>query len=157
VAYAKLDVVVGAPGPPDDSDVLIVSEGTDLRCKAGNAACGSSNAADGADYTGELQGNATIRITDHWSAAAPGGGPDASTVVDIPFPVNTSCAATASTAVGGTCTANTSANATVPGAVKDAKRAIVEIGQLNVTDGGPDGLVGTSPNTLLAVQGIFIP
>ena len=51
-------------------------------------ACGAANAADGADYTGELQGNAQIRITDHWNAVAPGGGPDAATVIDIPFPVN---------------------------------------------------------------------
>ena len=155
--FVKLGVVVGIPGPPDDSDVLITSTGTDVRCKAGTAACGSANAADGADYTGEVQGNATIRITDHFSALAAGGGTDPATVVDIPFPVNATCAATASTAIGGTCTANTSANATVPGAVKDGKRAIVEIGQITITDGGPDGLVGTSPNTLYATQGIFIP
>ena len=155
--YVKLGVIVGMPGPPDDSDVSIVSTGTDIRCKAGTAACGSANAADGADYTGELQGNATIRITDHFNAVAAGGGTDPATVVDIPFPVNATCASTASTATGGICTANTSANATVPGAVKDGKRATVEIGQITITDGGPDGLVGTSPNTLFAVQGIFIP
>ena len=153
----KLSVVVGIPGPPDDSDVLITSTGTDVRCKAGTAACGSANAADGADYTGELQGNATIRITDHYNALAAGGGTDPATVVDIPFPVNATCAATANTAIGGLCTANTSANATVPGAVKDGKRATVEIGQITITDGGPDGLVGTSPNTLFATQGIFLP
>ncbi len=155
--FVSLAVKVGVPGPPEDSDVMIKSSGTDVRCKAGTAACGSANAADGADYTGELQGNATIRITDHFNAVAAGGGTDPATVVDIPFPVNATCAATASTAIGGTCTANTSANATVPGAVKDGKRAIVEIGQISVIDGGPDGLVGTSPNTLFAIQGIFIP
>ena len=156
-AFVKLEVVVGVPGPPDDSDVAITSNGTDIRCKAGVTACGSANAADGADYTGELQGNATIRITDHFNGIAAGGGTDPGTVVDIPFPVNATCASTASTAIGGTCTANTSANATVPGAVKDGKRAIVEIGQIQISDGGPDGLVGTSPNTLFGVQGIFIP
>ena len=155
--FVKLEVLVGAPGPPDDSDVLITSNGTDVRCKGGTTACGSANAADGADYTGELQGNATIRITDHYNGVATGGGTDPATVVDIPFPVNATCAATASTSIGGTCTANTSANATVPGAVKDGKRATVEIGQIQITDGGPDGLVTTSPNTLFAVQGIFIP
>jgi hypothetical protein len=153
----KLDVQVGVPGPPDDSDVLITSSITDVRCKAGNTACGSGNAADGADYTGGLQGNAQIRITDHWNAVAAGGGPDAATVIDIPFPVGAACAATASTAIGSTCTANTSANATVLGSVKDGKRAIVEVGQISITDGGLDGLVGTTPNTLFQVQGIFIP
>ena len=64
---------------------------------------------------------------------------------------------TASTAIGATCSANTSANAAVPGAVKDGKRAVIEVGQIQISDGGPDGVVGTSPNTLFAVQGIFIP
>ena len=152
-----LSVLVGAPGPPDDSDVLIKANITDVRCKAGTTACGSANAADGADYTGEVQGNATIRITDHFNAIAAGGGTDPGTVVDIPFPVAATCAATANTAIGGTCSANTSANATVPGAVKDGKRATIEVGQITITDGGPDGVNGTAPNTLFEVQGIFIP
>jgi len=156
-ASVTLAVIVGVPGPPDDSDVSIKSSGTDIRCKAGTTACGSANAADGADYTGELQGNATIRITDHFNAIAAGGGTDPGTVVDIPFPVAATCVATASTAIGGTCTATTSANATVPGAVKDGKRATVEVGQISITDGGPDGVNGTAPNTLFGVQGIFIP
>jgi hypothetical protein len=155
--FIKIAVVVGVPGPPDDSDVKLISTITDVRCKAGTAACGSANAADGADYTGELQANATIRITDHFNAVAPGGGTDPATVIDIPFPVNASCTATTSTAVGGTCGFNTTANAVVPGAVKDGKRSVVEIGQIQDTDGGPDGIVGTTPNTLFEVQGIFIP
>ena len=157
VAFVKLVVQVGAPGPPEDSDVLITSEGTDIRCKPGVTACGSANAAAGPDYTGELEGTAQIQITDHWNAIAPGGGPDAATVIGIPFPVPATCVATASTAIGGTCSANTSANATVPGAVKDGKRAIVEIGQIQINDGGVDGLNATTPNTLFGVQGIFIP
>jgi hypothetical protein len=155
--FVKLEVFVGVPGPPDDSDVFITSNGTDVRCKAGTTACGSANAADGADYTGGLQGNATIRITDHFCALAAGGGTDPCTVVDIPYPINATCAATASTTIGSTCSANTSANAAVPGAVKDGKRANVEIGQIQISDGGPDGVVGTTPNTLFSVQGIFIP
>ena len=155
--FVKLEVFVGIPGPPDDSDVFITSNATDIRCQAGTTACGSANAADGADYTGGMQGNATIRITDHFNAIAAGGGTDPATVVDIPYPINAACVATASTAIGGTCTANTSANAAVPGAVKDGKRATVEVGQIVVSDGGPDGIVGTTPNTVFAKQGIFIP
>jgi hypothetical protein len=155
--FVKLDVKVGVVGPPDDSDVNITASISDVRCKAGTTACGNANAADGADYTGQLQGNATIRITDHYNAVAPGGGTDAATVVDIPFPVPATCANTASTSEGGLCTANTSANATVPGSVLDAKRANVEVGQITITDGGPDGQNGTTPNTLAFVQGIFIP
>ena len=128
-----------------------------MRCKAGTTACGAANAADGADYTGALQGNATIRITDHFNAVAAGGGTDPATVVDIPYPIAAACAATASTAIGGTCTANTSANAAVPGRSRTVSVPIVEVGQIQITDGGPDGVVGTTPNTLFAVQGIFIP
>ena len=157
IGWVKLDVKPGVPGPPEDSDVNITSSISDVRCKAGVTACGTANAADGADYTGELQGNATIRISDHWNAVAPGGGPDAATVIDIPFPVATTCAATASTAEGGLCTVTTSANTVVPGSVKDTKRANIEVGVITITDGGPDGLNGTTPNTLFEVQGIFIP
>jgi hypothetical protein len=157
VGFVKLDVKVGVAGPPEDSDVLINSSISDVRCKAGVTACGNANAADGADYTGELQGNATIRISDHWNAVAPGGGPDAATVIDIPFPVPASCANTADTAIGGLCTASTSANTVVPGSVLDGKRAVVGIGQITITDGGADGLNGTSPNTVFETQGIFIP
>jgi len=157
VARIKIKVLVGVPGPPDDSDVILTSTSTDVRCKTAGTACGNANAAAGPDYTGEVQGDATIRITDHFNAVAAGGGTDPATVVDIPFPVNTSCTQTANTAIGSQCNVNTSANAVVPGAVKDGKRAIVEIGQIQVRDGGVDGLVATEPNTLFAVQGIFIP
>ena len=157
IASIRIAVLVGTPGAPDDSDVKLSGSSTDVRCKAGTAACGAANAADGADYTGELQVTAQIRITDHFNAVAPGGGTDPATVVDIPFPVNTPCVATASTAIGGTCSIVTSANGVVPGAVKDTKRAIVETGQIQAFDGGPDGVVATTPNTLFGVQGIFIP
>jgi len=137
-------------------DVLITSSGTDIRCLPATSAtvCGTANAADGPDYSGQLQGNATIRITDHYN------GPtltEAATVVDIPFPVNATCTSTAATNIGGTCTANTSANAVVPGAVKDAQRAVVEVGQLTINDGGADGLISTADNTIFGIQGIFIP
>jgi hypothetical protein len=164
VGSIRIAVVAGAPGLPEDSDVSITSNATDIRCKAGVAACGAANAADGADYTGEVQANAQIRITDHWNAVAPGGGPDAATVIDIPFPVNAPCTSSGSTATGSTCAVTTTANAVVGGpgpwadpAVKDTKRAVIEISQLQVTDGGTDGVVATTPNTLFEVQGIFIP
>ena len=103
---------------------------------------------------GELQGNATIRISDHYN------GPnlnEAATVTDIPFPVNGTCANTTATNTGGTCSVNTTANAVVPGSVKDTQRGIVEIGQLQISDGGADGLNSSPDNTLYSVQGIFIP
>ena len=140
--------------PPED--VLITSTITDVRCKPATSAavCNSANAADGPDYSGQIQGNATIRISDHYNGP---GLNEAATVVDIPFPVNGTCVNTTATTVGGTCTVNTTANGVVPGSVKDNQRGIVEIGQLQVSDGGADGQVSTADNTLFAVQGIFIP
>jgi hypothetical protein len=155
--FIRLSVLVGTPGAPDDSDVIIVANITDVRCRpGGTTACTGTNTAGPPDYTGSVQGNATIRITDHWNAVAPGGGPDAATVVDIPFPVNAGCSATGP-GIGATCAVTTSANTVVPTSVKDGKRAIVEVGQLQVFDGGPDGDSTTAPNTLFEVQGIFIP
>jgi hypothetical protein len=150
--YVLLTVKASSP-----EDVLIKSVGTDIRCKPGGAAtvCATANAADGPDYTGELQGNATIRISDHYNGP---GLNEAATVTDIPFPVNGTCASTAATTIGSTCTTNTTANAVVPGSVKDTQRGVVEIGQLQIFDGGNDGSVATTAdNTLFSVQGIFIP
>jgi hypothetical protein len=138
-------------------DVLIDSVGTDIRCKPGGpaASCATPNAADGPDYSGQLQGNAMIRISDHYNGP---GLNEAATVVDIPFPVNGQCAATSLTNIGGQCDTHTTANAVVPGSVKDTQRGVVEIQQLQIFDGGTDGQAGTTAdNTLFAVQGIFIP
>jgi hypothetical protein len=41
--------------------------------------------------------------------------------------------------------------------VKDTQRAVVEIQQIQISDGGADGQVATADNTLFGVQGIFIP
>jgi hypothetical protein len=78
-------------------------------------------------------------------------------VIDIPFPVNSSCTATADTTVGSTCQVTTTANATVPGAVVAGNQGNVEVGQLQIFDGGADGAVGSADNSVFAVQGIFIP
>ena len=97
------------------------------------------------DYTGELQGDAIWRFTDRNNAVAPGGGTDAATMIDIPVPIDMTCAATANPAVGGTCSVNSSFNALVPGAVSFGHRAVVGMEQVLVNDGGSDGVSGTLP------------
>jgi hypothetical protein len=154
IGFAKVEVVAGVPGPPDDSDVKLSGQATDIRCKPGVAACGSANSQDGPDYTGELQSNAIIRVTDHYNGP---GLNEAATMQDLPFPTNVTCGQTASTAIGGFCSVATTANAIVPGAIKDGQRAIVESGQIFASDGGVDGLVSTADNSTFAVQGVFIP
>jgi hypothetical protein len=116
--------------------------------------CGSANAADGPDYSGELQSNATIRISDHYN------GPnlnEAATVQDIPFPINYFCANTSDTSKGGFCTVNTTVLAQIPPYDFDGKRTLVEFGQFEVSDGGPDGNVATADNTPFLRQGVFVP
>jgi hypothetical protein len=154
-ANATAFILARVDGTPPE-DVLITANGTDIRCLPATTAavCNSANSSAGPDYSGQVQGNATIRISDHTN------GPtlnEAATVVDIPFPVNAQCANTVATTIGGTCNVNTSANTVVPGAVKDNQRGIVEIQQVPVNDGGADGQIATAGNTVFGIQGVFIP
>jgi hypothetical protein len=155
--YVKYAVALGTPSVPDDSDLRITAGLTDVRCAGSTSACGPGNSAGGSDYTGDLMVNAVARLTDRWNNTSPGGGNDAATMIDIPFPVPVDCSPTASTSTGGSCTADTSANAVVPGMVKDGDRQVVELGQVHVDDGGPDGQTSTPGNSLFAVQGVFVP
>jgi hypothetical protein len=156
-----IKVLPGNPAPPDDSDVSIVANMQDVRCDndgiGDSTNCGAANASGGPDYTGNVRGTATIRISDHWNATAAGGGTDPATVADLPFPVVATCTATAPTNIGSTCGVTTTANAVVGGplpTVKDNQRAVVEVTQLIVQDGGVNGTTYTDP---FVIQGIFIP
>ena len=51
--FIKFEVQVGAPGPPQDSNVFLTLNVTDVRCKGGTTACGNANATGGPDYVGE--------------------------------------------------------------------------------------------------------
>jgi VCBS repeat protein len=155
IGWVQLKVRVGQLGPPDDSDVNLVASITDVRCRSAGATCGAGNAAGGADYAGELQASASVRLTDGLNGP---GGTQIGTTAGFAFPAKLACSGTASAATGATCGATTSFNALVPGAVLDALRAVWELGQIQVFDGGPDGDVDTaSGNSLFAVQGVFVP
>jgi hypothetical protein len=151
-SFARYAVVAGVPGPPDDSDVDIEIELTDVR-----------NSADLTDYTGELQARSTVRLTDHQNGP-PGslGGTEAGTTLDaehwVFLPVTIQCVATSDTTVGSTCRTATTANALLPGVVTDGKRVIVQrVTTTEVYDGGADGVASTLPNTLFAREGVFVP
>jgi hypothetical protein len=148
------------PGPPAESQIVITSRITDVRCKAGTSTCGNANTTGGPDYTGDLQANATIRMTDHYNATSPGGGSDPATVVDIPFPVNMPCISTSDPEVGGLCDLAFAPQPLTPvpnDTWFNGKRVVVEMTQFEVSDGGSDGVVSTTPNTVFMRQGIFIP
>ena len=106
------------------------------------------------DYTGHLRATWTMRITDR-NNGAPAG--EAATVEDIPYKVDATCAATADQSIGASCAVTTTFNALAPGTIKDGKRAIFQLGRIEVYDGGPDGDVVSPDNALLATQGVFVP
>jgi hypothetical protein len=150
----KLTAVIGPAGPPDDSDILIDVSISDVRCKTAIGTCGAGAMSD---YLGEIQLATALRMTDRFNGTSSAGGSDAATVIESTFPVTVPCTQTVSTTTGSLCSLSTTANTVVPGAVKDGKREIVEVGQVQVTDGGVDGFASTPDNDVFAVQGVFVP
>ena len=149
----RLSVVNGnASTTADEADVRYTVSITDVRCKAGAAPCGSANAAAGADYTGQVKVQSSLRITDRYN-----GPSEVGTVQDTTFGVTVPCAASGSTSIGSTCSVNTTADAVLPGTVKEIRRSNWQLGKVDVLDGGADGVVSTTPNSLFATQGIFVP
>ena len=112
------------------------------------------NTTDLTDYAGELQARVNLRITDR---ANGGSLTDAATLGDRVFSFTLPCTATGGS-VGSTCAVTTRANAVVPGLVVAGKRALWQMGQIDVLDGGSDGDVDTpAGNTVFARQGLFVP
>jgi hypothetical protein len=143
VGSVNLRVVMGSAGAPDEADVVFTVSITDVRVRS-----------DLSDYTGELELASVLRITDKLNGAAP---VDSGTTSDLPFPVTVPCVATGNTAIGSTCSVNTTADAVLPGAVQELKRTIWQLAAVKVNDGGPDGLAATPGNTPFATQGVFVP
>ena len=144
VGAVRLGVTVGNPATSaDEADVVVEANLTDVRL-----------ASDLSDYTGELQVRIPLRITDRLNA---GTAPNRSgTLSDTHLTAALPCAGNASS-VGSTCTVTTTVDALVPGAVPEGRRAVWQIGQLEVYDGGPDGDADTSGNSPFARQGVFVP
>ncbi len=141
----KLEALVGAPGGVDDSDLKITVSMTDVRQLTGGVP----------DYTGQLQLSVPIRQTDKDN-----GGPagyEQGTLQDASFKATVPCTSTPSTSIGSTCSLVTTADAITPGIVPEGKRSIWEAGQIQLLDGGSDGVASTTPNSPFATQGVLIP
>jgi Tol biopolymer transport system component len=160
VGFVQLDVKPGTPGPPDDAHVYIAAKVSDVRCGAavdppppGSVGlCDSANATGFPDYGGALQVRLPIRITDTLNAPDPAGtGPG--TMTDYELAVPLPCATTASTDVGSTCITATEAGAVVPGIVPEGKRAIWQLGQVEVHAADSSA----PPDALFETQGVFVP
>jgi hypothetical protein len=142
--FVRLESVVGAAGPPDDSDV-------DIRFSLTNV----MKRVDLSDYAGELRTAFGLRLTDGQPLTA---GDVPQTTSDISFEFTVPCTPTADTTIGSTCGLATRADTLIPGAVPENQRSVWGVDQIKVYDGGPDGDGDTTAdNSLFEVEGIFIP
>jgi hypothetical protein len=132
----------------NEADVRITATLTDVRKKS-----------DLSDYTGELQLNPTLRITDKYNGPGPSTEPfsDSATTSDLSFPVTIPCATTGSTTIGSSCSVATTANAVLAGVVNESRRTIWQSDRIQVFDGGADEMASTSDNTLFETQAVFVP
>ena len=149
VASARFKVKVGNPATPaDEADVAINVSATDIRASGTLA-----------DYTGELQAQVTLRITDRNNSLLPPIFPDdqPGTVQDTPLSVTVPCTGTAG-AIGSTCSITTTADSLVPATVIERDRSVWQFDRVRLLDGGADGDAETTgDNALFATQGVFVP
>jgi 1-phosphatidylinositol phosphodiesterase len=128
LGMVRLATVVGNPATgADEADVSVSASITDVRETAGLG-----------DYTGEVTISLSARITDR-------DGP--ATISLLPFNIAAQCAATADSA-GGTCIANTTFDALLPGAVTEDARAVWQLDAVEVLDADGDTFMR---------QGVFVP
>jgi hypothetical protein len=138
-------VVADDPNTPaNEADVKVDTSITDVRHQGTLA-----------DYTGELRVEQLVQITDHQNGPAQN---EPGTVQPTPYGFTVPCASTSSTTVGSTCSLASTFNAILPGSVVDGNRAIWELADVRMFDGGPDAQASTTgDNTLFERQGVFVP
>jgi hypothetical protein len=170
--FARYRAKVGEPGLPDDSDILIEYEITDVRCTSTfTATCSSTpNLTGGPDYTGTLGASVSGQITDHQNndMTPPSGSYNkAGTVQPLQWAqwdelVELVCAETSNANIGATCGVSTSANVVVnnqPKIIDGGRMWAEKLSAIEVEDGGPDGRAYDTRlgNKLFATEGLFIP
>ena len=145
IGYLLLKVLPGDPeATGDQADVELTLEITDVR-----------RTNDLADYTGDVEGRTVVRITDSGSGAS---GDEPATTQDFSFSAAAPCAATPAGSTGATCSSVTTLDALIPGSIREGARSIWQLGDVQLFDGGPDGLADTQgDNSLFARQGVFTP
>jgi WD40 repeat protein len=143
----------------DQVDVKITNTSTGIRCVGVSGGC----TAAGGTYSGKILSRMTLRITDRLN------GPEqtvSGTAEDHPLHWGIQCA-------GGNCSVVTSADSVIPAVAKEGKRAVWQLSQLQVLDGGADGNLASAPapgsgvcppacmgnggETVFLHQGLFVP
>jgi hypothetical protein len=147
---AQLSVIPGNTGTPaDEADVSITASLTDVRGTSPTGADYDPNPA-GADLTLVER----LRLTDFSNGP---GEDEAGTTTDLDFSVPVSCATTSDPGVGSTCAANTSADAVLPGAIKEGKQTVIGVFRIRVNDSGPNGTRADADDRLFQQQGVYVP
>ena len=160
VSSVKLKALIGAAGPPDDSNMQLTINVRDVLCQGTNAACPGGALSD---YTGQVLVSFGLRLTDRYN-----GSPlvEGGTTQDLDIEIPVQCISTAVLNEGGRCQVTTGINAFYPGAVLDAKRAAWQVGQIEVEDAGPNGTgfgsgcppaCGDGDEAVFMRQGLFVP
>lgn len=143
IGHVRLDVV----GLPDNTwEARVSASLSDVK-----------RLADGADALGALDLTVTPQVTD--DANSPqrllNGTMTKPNYFENPLHVDMPCNPTADPATGSTCSVQTSFEALTG---LSGERAVIELDKVTVYDGGDDGFVDSrDDNTLLAVQGVFVP
>ena len=145
VSSVRLAVQAGSDTTPaDDADVRIAASIRDVR-----------NRSDLSDYTGQVQTVLGIRLTDGRDVA---NADPPQTTQDFSFRVKVPCASTGNTAIGSSCTLETTADTLVPGLVPEGERSVWALDAVHVYDAGPDQNIDTSgDNAVFMTQGVFVP
>jgi hypothetical protein len=127
----------------DQADVQINLELRDIR----------NNTSPYTDYAGEVQGVIGLRITDSFNGPTLTGP---ATAADLTIPFTVACTPTGGS-FGSDCNVSTTLDTLTANTVRENKRAVWQLSQVQVFDGGPDGDADTGPNTLFMTQGTFAP
>ena len=94
-----------------------------------------------------------VRQTDKYDS----GETMSTTLTDTSLGFTLGCAPTTASQGAG-CSTSTTANALVPGMIRSGDRTSMEIGAIQLLDGGADGDADTpAGDSLFATQGVFIP
>jgi hypothetical protein len=150
------------PAPGDQTDIKVTFAFRGVRC-VGVIGQGGCPGGAGSLYGGKLLYQMVTRITDHDNFSSQACDPNCpGTATDLPLGIGTQCSS-------GACNYVTSLDLTIPGAAKESKRMVWELGQTQVLDAGFDGNLAGGPacpptcnsnsdgESVAFVQGTFAP
>jgi plastocyanin len=146
---AQLSVTPGNPNTAaDEADVALTASSTDVR----------DGSATGPDYGPNPRGPdmtlvTRFRITDLSNGTSQ---TDPATAAEIDFSVPVDCATTTGSG-GSNCTASTTADAVMPGVIKEGRSMVIQVFRVRLNDSGPDNTRNNADDTLFEQQGIFEP